>query len=144
MENNNKVRKFLIATHGTFAGGVKSSLDIIIGAMANVFLIEAYTNENVAIEDQIADVMNSIHENDEVIVFCDILGGSVTNQVLQHALKTNVHMVSGFNLPLLIEIMMADTETPIEEVIADAIENAKEQMTYVNKLLTTQKDQQDD
>ena len=144
MENNNKVRKFLIATHGTFAGGVKSSLDIIIGAMDNVFLIEAYTNQNVAIEDQIADVMNPIHENDEVIVFCDILGGSVTNQVLQHALKTNVHVVSGFNLPLLIEIMMADTETPIEEVIADAIENAKEQMTYVNKLLTTQKDQQDD
>jgi len=144
MENNNKIRKFLIATHGTFASGVKSSLDIIIGPMDNVFLIQAYTNPNVTIEDQIAEVMNQVDENDELIVFTDILGGSVTNQVLQHALRANVHVVSGFNLPLLIEIMMADADTPAEEVIADAIDNAKEQMAYVNKLLTPQKDEQDD
>lgn len=75
MENNNKIRKFLIATHGTFSSGVKSSLDIIIGPMDNVFLIEAYTNENVTIEDQIADVMNQVDENDELIVFTDISGG---------------------------------------------------------------------
>lgn len=127
-----------------FAGGVKSSLDIIIGAMNNVFLIEAYTDENVAVENQIAEVMNQVSESDELVVFTDILGGSVTNQVLQHAMRANVHVVSGFNLPLLIEIMMADADTPAEDVIADAIDNAKEQMAYVNKLLTPQNDEQDD
>ena len=39
------MRKFLIATHGTFANGVKSSLDIIIGQTENVFLIQAYVEE---------------------------------------------------------------------------------------------------
>jgi fructoselysine and glucoselysine-specific PTS system IIA component len=38
----------------------------------------------------------------------------------------------------VIEILMADANDPIEEVIASAIENAKEQMVYVNKLISTQ------
>lgn len=144
MEPGAKTRKFLIATHGTFAAGVKSSLDIIIGAMEHVFLIQAYVDGAAGIEEQINLVMAQLSETDELIVFTDILGGSITNQVLQHALKPNVHLISGFNLPLLIEVMMADIDTPAEETIASAIDNAKEQMTYVNKLLTVQNNNDND
>jgi fructoselysine and glucoselysine-specific PTS system IIA component len=138
VEKSQSTRKFLVATHGTFAAGIKSSLDIIIGAMDNVFLIQAYVDENKSIEAEINDIMVQVGDNDELVVFADILGGSVTNMLLQHALRPNVHIVSGFNLPLVIEILMADAGEPIEEVIASAIENAKEQMVYVNKLISTQ------
>lgn len=144
MEKTAKTRKFLIATHGTFAAGVKSSLDIIVGAMEHVFLIQAYVDEAVSVEEQINQVMEKVGESDELIVFTDILGGSITNQVLQHALKSNVHVISGFNLPLLIEVMMVDADTPVEETIASAIDNAKEQMAYVNKLLTKQEENEND
>jgi fructoselysine and glucoselysine-specific PTS system IIA component len=138
MEKSDNTRKFLIATHGTFAAGIKSSLDIIVGAMDNVFLIQAYVDENRSIETEIKEIIEKIGNNDELIVFADILGGSVTNMLLQHALRPNVHIVSGFNLPLVIEIILADAETPAEEVINSAIENAKEQMVYVNKLMAAQ------
>jgi fructoselysine and glucoselysine-specific PTS system IIA component len=139
MDDNNSSRKFLIATHGTLAAGIKSSLDIIAGAMDNIYLIQAYVDENKSIETEINDVMAQIGETDELIIFADILGGSVTNMLLQHALRPNVHIVSGFNLPLVIEIILADAESPVEEVINSAIENAREQMAYVNKLIATQK-----
>jgi fructoselysine and glucoselysine-specific PTS system IIA component len=143
VEKSPGTRKFLIATHGTFAAGIKSSLDIIIGAMDNVFLIQAYVDENKSIEAEINEIIAQVADNDELVVFADILGGSVTNMLLQHALRHNVHIVSGFNLPLVIEIMMADANDPIEEVIASAIENAKEQMVYVNKLISTQANNND-
>jgi len=138
MENTEGTRKFLIATHGRLAGGVKSSLDLITGAMDNIFLIEAYVDENRSIEDDIKAVVDQVGDNDELIVFSDIMGGSVTNQILQYALQSNVHVVSGFNLPLVIEIVLADTDTPAEEIIAEAMENAKQQMVYVNQLLISQ------
>ncbi|HVW95340.1 MAG TPA: hypothetical protein VHA56_05200 [Mucilaginibacter sp.] len=144
MENNNKIRKYLIATHGKFAGGIKSSLELIAGEVENLFLIEAYIDNTLSIEDQISNVMSEIGEYNELIVFTDILGGSVTNQILQHTLNSDVHVVSGFNLPLLIEIIMAGTDTPIAEVIGPAIENARGQMAYVNKLLTEQNEDKDD
>jgi fructoselysine and glucoselysine-specific PTS system IIA component len=136
------MRKFLIATHGQFASGVKSSLEIIIGQTDNLFFIEAYVGENKGIESEMETILNGIGAGDELIVFTDLLGGSITNQVLRFTRNRDLHVVSGFNLALLIEVVMADADTPAAEVIESAIANAKEQMAYVNKLMTPHSDDQ--
>jgi fructoselysine/glucoselysine PTS system EIIA component len=133
------MRKYLIAAHGTFATGIHSSLELIIGKMENVFLIQAYTGENRSIKEELDIVLQQINSNDELIVFTDLMGGSITNQVLQYALKENVYIVSGFNLPLLLDILLADTDTPVNEVIETGISNAKDQIVFVNKLITSNK-----
>lgn len=138
MDKTVNKRKFLIATHGTFASGIKSSLDIIIGATENLFLMQAYVEENKTLEDEIVPFVEELDNDEELIVFSDLLGGSVTNQILQYGLRDNVHIVAGFNLGLVMEILLSDIETPVEQVIGEAIANAKEQMVYVNKLLTAQ------
>jgi len=134
------MRKFLIATHGAFAKGIKSSLDMIIGETDNVFLIQAYLDDNISLEDELAAVLTHITADDELVIFTDLLGGSVNNIMIREALKPNVHIVSGFNLPLLIEVIMGDAGTPVTEVIETAIIDGKEQMVYVNKLITQQND----
>lgn len=138
MDKTVNSRKFLIATHGTLASGIKSSLDIIIGATENLFLMQAYVEENKSLEEEIVPFVKELGDDEELIVFSDLLGGSVTNQILQYGLRDNVHIVAGFNLGLVMEILLSDIETPVEQVIAEAIINAKEQMVYVNKLLTAQ------
>ncbi|HNW56682.1 MAG TPA: hypothetical protein PLR88_10305 [Bacteroidales bacterium] len=138
------MRKFLIATHGTFAKGIQSSLDIIIGHTENVFLIQAYIDENKSIEDEVDAVLKQVSDNDELIIFTDILGGSITNQILQYAMRQNVYVISGFNLPLLLDILLADQETPVNEVIETGISNAKEQMVFVNNLITAKKNEPND
>ncbi|RBQ03101.1 PTS sugar transporter subunit IIA [Pedobacter miscanthi] len=138
MDKTVNSRKFLIATHGTLASGIKSSLDIIIGATENLFLMQAYVEENKSLEEEIVPFVKELGDDEELIVFSDLLGGSVTNQILQYGLRDKVHIVAGFNLGLVMEILLSDIETPVEQVIAEAIINAKEQMVYVNKLLTTQ------
>jgi len=144
MDQQSKTRKFLIATHGAFAKGAKSALDIIAGEMDNVFLIQAYLDDSRPVEDELEDVLATITDTDELIIFTDLLGGSVNNIMLRNALRENVHIVSGFNLPLLIEIVLSDVDTPAIEVIEDAINNAKGQMVYVNKLITINNDPDND
>ncbi|MEZ2337871.1 PTS sugar transporter subunit IIA [Mucilaginibacter sp. RCC_168] len=134
------MRKFLIATHGAFAKGIKSSLDMIIGETDNVFLIQAYLDDNINVEEELAAVLTHITVDDELVIFTDLLGGSVNNIMIREALKQNIHIVSGFNLPLLIEVIMGDAGTPVTEVIETAIISGKEQMVYVNKLITQQND----
>lgn len=139
MDTTRKTRKFLVATHGAFAKGIQSSLDIIIGPMENIYLIQAYIDENKTIEEDLTRVLEDVHEDEELVIFSDLLGGSITNQILQHALRENVHLISGINLPVVIEVMMADTDSPIGEVIEQAILNAKDQLVYVNKLINQKK-----
>ena len=142
MDTGEKTRKFLIATHGRLASGVKSSLDLIIGVTENLFLIEAYTDENRPVEAEIKAIVDQLTDSEELVIFSDILGGSVTNQLLQQALKPGIYIVSGFNLPLVMEIMLADTDTPLDEVIEQAIESAAKQMVFVNKLVAAANDKE--
>jgi fructoselysine/glucoselysine PTS system EIIA component len=129
------MRKFLIATHGNFASGIKSSLDIITGNTDNLSVIDAYTGENKSIESEINDVLEKIGNTDELIIFTDLMGGSVTNQIINFALRKNVYIISGFNLPLLLEIVLANPESPADEVIREGISNAKDQIIFVNTLI---------
>lgn len=134
------MRKFLIAAHGTLPAGMQSSLEIIMGSLENVFLIQAYVGENKSLKEEIDFVLEHINADDELIVFTDLMGGSVTNQILQYTLKENVFIISGFNLPLLLEILLADPSTPVLEVIETGINNARNQIVFVNKLITTNKE----
>lgn len=139
MEKRASVRKFLIATHGGLAEGVRSSLDLIVGPMENVFLIQAYLQENKPIEEELRILLQ--HREDEWVIFTDLLGGSITNQILRFVagdgkeVLSTIHIVAGFNLPLLIEILLSDEARPLKEVIEDAITQAKDQLVYVNKFI---------
>jgi fructoselysine/glucoselysine PTS system EIIA component len=129
------MRKFLIASHGSFAGGLLSSLELIAGKIDNIFTIEAYSDCSKSIEEQIEKVLFQIDKTDELIIFTDLMGGSVTNQILRSALRKNVYIISGVNLPLLLDIILADTGTPVAEVIETGITNSKNQIVFVNKLI---------
>lgn len=144
MDEKKRIRKFIIASHGAFAPGAKSALDIIIGEMENIFVLQAYVGENKSIEDEVKAILENVRDEDELVVFTDLLGGSITNQILRCASQTNVHLVAGFNLGLLIEVLLSDVETPVPDILEEAIKNAKDQMVYVNKIMASQKSENQD
>jgi len=135
------MRKFLIVSHGEFAGGMRSALELITGAQPGVIVLEAYVEENKSVEGELAGLFA---DGEEWVVFTDLLGGSITNQVLRTATELgvmeSVHIVAGMNLPLVIEVVMADPETPVQEVLTDAIGMARDQLVYVNQLIGNNND----
>ena len=134
------MRKFLIAAHGSFSSGIKSSLEIIIGKVENVFVIDAYVDGNKSIEDEFNTILTNVQVEDELVVFSDLMGGSITNQILRNGLRENVHVVTGMNLPLLLDVILADADTPVTDVIENAISIAREQVVSVNKIINKEND----
>jgi fructoselysine and glucoselysine-specific PTS system IIA component len=129
-----KTRKFLIVSHGGLARGTKSSLEMIAGPAEEVYVLEAYVEENKPIEEELVELF--AREGVEWVVFSDLLGGSVTNQVLRAGKDREVYVVAGFNLPLVIEVVLSDHSLPVAEILAEAIGRAREQLVFVNPLLT--------
>ncbi|HVV03437.1 MAG TPA: hypothetical protein VHC96_04405 [Puia sp.] len=140
MGDSTKTRKFLIATHGTFAKGLKSSLDVIAGPQENVFFIQAYLDNVDSIQDELETLLKNKGPREEWVIFTDLLGGSVTNQVVRYASGEHVHIIAGVNLPLLLELVLSDPAIPVEAVVEDILIKAREQMVYVNKLLQSNND----
>jgi len=140
MGDNTKTRKFLIATHGTFAQGLRSSLDVIAGAQENVYFIQAYLDNIDSIQAELETLLKNKGPQEEWVIFTDLLGGSITNQVVRYASGEHVHIIAGVNLPLLLELVLTDPSIPVEAVIEDILIKAREQMVYVNKLLQSNND----
>ena len=152
-----KTRKFLIVSHGALANGFRSALELITGAAGEVIVIQAYLEENKPVEEELAALLQGAgpvgdgsrrggsRQNDnngsseEWVVFTDLLGGSITNQVLRVAAGLpggrDIHVVAGINLPLVIEVVLGDTERPIGEVLTEAVARAREQLVYVNSII---------
>lgn len=129
------MRTFLIASHGRFASGIKTSLDIIIGEQENILVLDAYAEGNENLSEKLEELFAALAPETELVVFTDLMGGSVTNQMLQAANGRDFQLVAGMNLPLLIEVILADPDAPIEKTIEEAVARAKEQLVYVSQMI---------
>ena len=131
-----KTRKFLIVSHGALAGGFQSALELITGAAGDVIVLQAYLEENVPVEEDLSRLLQGAGETEEWVVFTDLLGGSITNQVLRVMAdlpgRDAIHIVAGVNLPLVIEVVLGDVATPVTELLTEAVGRAREQLVYVN------------
>ena len=68
--------KYLLASHGSFCEGTLSFLKIMMGVPENLYVMTAFL-DNEPIGKKVEDKLKEIGEFDQLIVFCDIHGGSV-------------------------------------------------------------------
>lgn len=78
------MRKILIATHGEFAGGLKQTMDFVLGGNEKVGVLSAYTTPDFDMGREAAAVVDELEDGDELIVLTDVLGGSVANAFSGH------------------------------------------------------------
>lgn len=125
--------KFMLASHGTFAEGIKSALELILGKQPNVSTICAYVNGENDVKPRIKDFIEHIQPDEEWIIVTDVFGGSVNNEFMNYLRNHRIHLVSGMNLPLLVELVTNPSESA-EDKIQSALEVAKEEIKYCNQL----------
>lgn len=136
------MRQYVIATHGFMAGGMKSTLEIIIGPQKNLTCINAYTNE---CPDPMPEFNKIIDENpdDEIIIMTDLMGGSVNNNAMVLTENKRVHVVTGTNLAVAIAILMSNENDSVESVIEKAVNSGKEMIIHCEIEDTNEEDDDD-
>ncbi|EOH95258.1 hypothetical protein I588_02452 [Enterococcus pallens ATCC BAA-351] len=129
------VSKIILASHGSFASGIESSLKLICGNTAAIESLDCYTVENFDLTQSIDDLMER-HVNQEIIVVTDIFGGSVNNEFIRYISRPGFYLVAGLNLPFLIELVTKmETTNNIERVIQESLDNSKAALQFCNKVI---------
>lgn len=124
------MKKILIATHGTFASGAESTVKFLLGDVGNITCINAYVDENDNLVEVLEGYFARVKPEDQVIVLTDIKGGSVNQKIVPYAVRENVYLIAGFNLPLLVALAIAP-EGITKDEIRQYIEDSKKQMELV-------------
>lgn len=130
------MREMYIATHGHYAEGIISALNLLVGDDHGVTPICAYCGEigstaELAVRFE-AIAQHSLSQGKELVLFTDMPGGSVNNTAVQMLVKyPHAHVISGANLIMLMEFCLSehyDTSSRIQ----DAITAASGAMQYMN------------
>ncbi len=127
--------KILLASHGDLAYGVYSSLKIIMGEQKNISTLCAYKEEDFDLKKEVSNIFNDLSDEDELIVVTDIFGGSINNEFLNDMGRDNFHLVSGLNLPLLMELVLIQDNCNIDKNIQNALNNSNQTIKYCNKVM---------
>lgn len=129
------MRKYLLASHGYLAEGLKNSVELILGKNKNIDCLCAYVGNNNNIKEATAKILDSIEKEDELIIMTDILGGSVNNELASFTKDKRVQLISGMNMQLVIEIILGNEDEDIKNIINRAVESGKGGIVYYNNLL---------
>ncbi|MET1247394.1 PTS N-acetylglucosamine transporter subunit IIBC [Sporolactobacillus sp. STCC-11] len=130
------MRKFIIASHHKMAEGVKDTLNYITGGQGNIYALSAYL-KNIPIQEEIEELVKEIKEEDEVVIFTDLLGGSVNQAFSRYINRPHVHVITGMNLPVIMSLVLNPEPGYLTaDQIHTALNEAKEQLVYVNDLVT--------
>lgn len=129
------ITKIVLATHGHFASGIKSSLEMISGEQPDILCIDAYTKEDIQYSDVIEDVIkNHNYDEERLLVFTDLLGGSVNNEFMKHINDYSFELISGLNLGTLLEIVMAKDDLESSK-LKNIVSNSSSYIVVCNEAL---------
>ena len=98
-------KRLLIATHSTFADGIRNAMELVTGRQDSVSTLCAYTDDMSEVETPVREIIDGLGPDEELII------------------ATDIELVSCLNAP--------DTKKALET----AVDNSREQICYCNLLL---------
>ncbi|PFJ09059.1 PTS mannose transporter subunit IIAB [Bacillus cereus] len=120
----------ILASHGEFAEGILQSGKMIFGEQENVKAVILMPSEGPAdLREKMEAAIASFDNQNEVLFLVDLWGGTPFNQanVLYEEHKGNWAIVTGMNLPMLIEAYASRfSMTSAQEIATHIIKTAKE------------------
>ena len=136
----------IVTGHANFGSGMTSSVNLIAGeqeAYRYVDFLPTYGTEELT--EEIAKAMDQLKGCEGIIIFTDLMGGSPFNVAasLGHG-KENVRIVSGTNLPMLVEIVMSRKfMDDLDGLVESVLETGKEQVTKYEFKQVVQEESED-
>ena len=126
--------RILLGSHGHFASGIKTALQILIGKDAEkVVVIDAYVDD-VNIDEELRRFFDETAEDETVLMLSDLYGGSVNQKMYLYLQRPHTYRVAGINLALVIELCLKDSISA--EQLKEMVEIAR-QMQMVVELDTS-------
>ncbi len=136
--------KFILASHGDFASGLLSSVQMLLGDQEDIEAFGLYPEEQAQrLGERLEEAIKDEAEG-SVVFFTDLYFGSPFNQVVELARSHDIYHITGTNLPVLIEAVVArNGGASCEEVCRAAVKAAEGSVLDVRSMLGKDDDRED-
>ena len=99
--------RLFISSHGHFASGIKSSVEILMGPNDRITVFDAYINQD-SVQEHLDEFYRNVGPDDKVLLLSDLYGGSVNSVMYTYIDRPNTRLVAGVNLALVLELAVKE------------------------------------
>lgn len=120
--------EIIVATHGKLSEGYNDTINMIMGERKGVYFIEFSPKDEVEnLREKFINIINSIKNENEILILTDLFGGTPCNTAIKMALESRqrIKILSGVNLPMLIEAVL-NQDSILDEVIESILNSSKQ------------------
>ncbi len=127
----------LIVTHGGLAREFRSALEHVVGPQEQIETISIGPDDD--LEMRRSDMLSALARVDSgkgVVVLTDMFGGTPSNLAISAMDQSNVEVIAGVNLPMLVKLVSVRGECGLEEAITQAQEAGRKYISVASQILT--------
>ena len=113
----------IMATHGNISEELVKSAEMFSGPLDGCRTWSLNPGDNIEEgEKELEAYVEQLDEGDGVLIMTDLFGGTPSNLTLKIAMKRNVGILTGVNLPMLIQFISDRESNTLDQLIADCME----------------------
>jgi len=118
----------VLVGHGALAPAVLRSLESVLGRpVPGMVAVGANVDDTLAsLRAKIAAAMESVEEGDGTIILTDMYGDTATNVSMALARDARIQVVTGANLPILVKVISARHDMPLEQLAAFIVDYGRD------------------
>ena len=125
----------VLVTHAGLATALKKSADMIVGFIDNCAVVEVAPDERA--DDIMARVVAAVEtvQSDGAIIMTDLFGGTPSNMAMSFLKDGCIEVVTGVNLPMLIEFCSRRERMTVAELAVDLHRTGREGIIIAGEFL---------
>jgi PTS system mannose-specific IIA component len=129
----------LVVTHGQLSEALLATSSMFVANTARTRAVSFMPGQGIEdLENEVISALRELEPNDGVLAMVDLPGGSparVVGSLL--ARREGVELVTGVNLPMLIEVLIMRESMSLSELADHAVTCGNEAIVNVGKMLRT-------
>jgi PTS system mannose-specific IIA component len=125
----------VLVTHAGLAGALKLAAEMIVGRIDNCASVEVAPGEHA--DKIMARVISAVEavSADGAIIMTDLFGGTPSNMAMSFLKEGRIEVLTGVNLPMLIEFCSKRERMPVTELAADLQRSGREGIIVAGEFL---------
>jgi PTS system mannose-specific IIA component len=127
----------VLVTHGRLAEEFRSALEHVVGAQTQLATVSIGADDD--LEGRRSDIMAAVaavDSGDGVVILTDMFGGTPSNLAISAMERSNVEVIAGVNLPMLVKLASVRGECGLDEAITQAQEAGRKYISVASQILS--------
>jgi PTS system mannose-specific IIA component len=130
----------VIVTHGQLANELVSAAEMIVGEIHHITAVSIGWHDDVDVaREEIERAIQRVNAGDGVLLLTDMFGGTPTNIAATFLGQSQVEVVTGVNLPMVIKLATQDKDEQLGDLARKVRDQGQQNIYLASDVLAPQK-----